>query len=56
MKNYSIPRTMAGGSWRYDCDPIEHYPQSRVEVAAGFALAMVIGVVLALALVHWWTT
>lgn len=56
MKNFQIPRTMESGSWRYDCDPISHYPQSRTEAAAGVVLAVVIGVVLAAALLHWWAS
>ena len=55
MKNYVIPRTMERASWRYDCDPISHYPQSRTERAAGVVLAVVIGVLMAAALVAWWT-
>ena len=53
MKNFTIPRTMEQGRWAFDCDPIEHYPQSRTEKAAGVVLAVVIGVLLAAALVHW---
>jgi len=54
MKNFTVPRTMDSGSWRYDCDPISHYPQSRSERAAGVVLAVVIGVLLAAAMLHWW--
>lgn len=56
MKNFQIPRTMEGGSWRYDCDPISHYPQSRTERAAGVVLAVVLGIIGAAMLVHWWAT
>lgn len=55
MKNFHIPRTMEAGSWRYDCDPIQHFPQSRTEHAAGFVLAVVIGILLAASLAHWWS-
>ena len=33
---------------------IQHFPQSRTESAAGFVLAIVLGIVGAAALVHWW--
>ncbi len=55
MKNYTIPRTMESGHWSFNADPIEHYPQSRTERAAGVVLAVVIGVMMALALVAWWS-
>lgn len=54
MKNYTIPRTMESSHWSFDADPIEHYPQSRIERAAGVVLAVVIGIFLAAALLHWW--
>lgn len=54
MKNFTIPRTMESGRWSYDADPIQFYPQSRTERAAGVVLAVVIGVFLAAAAVHWW--
>lgn len=41
MKNFHIPRTMEGGS--------------RTESALGVILATVIGIVLAAALVHFWS-
>lgn len=53
MKNFVIPRTMESGHWSFDADPIQHFPQSRTEKAAGVVLAVVIGVLLAAALVHW---
>ena len=56
MKNYTIPRTMESGHWSFNADPIEHYPQSRTERAAGVVLAVFIGVAMALALVAWWTS
>jgi hypothetical protein len=55
MKNYTIPRTMESGHWSFNADPIEHYPQSRTERAAGVFLAVVIGILMATALVAWWT-
>lgn len=54
MKNYTIPRTMESGRWSYDCDPIQHFPQSRTESAAGVVVAIVIGIFLAAGFVHWW--
>jgi hypothetical protein len=56
MKNFVVPRTMEQGRWAFDADPISYYPQSRTEKAAGVVLAVVIGVLMALALVAWWTT
>jgi ABC-type nitrate/sulfonate/bicarbonate transport system permease component len=56
MKNYTIPRTMESSHWSFDADPIEHYPQSRTEVAAGVVLAVVIGIALAVLLMAWWTS
>ena len=56
MKNFVIPRTMESGQWAFDADPIQHFPQSRTEHAAGFVLAVVIGIVLAAALVHWYAS
>jgi len=55
MKNYVIPRTMESGHWSFNADPIEHYPQSRTERAAGVVLAVVIGILMAGALVVWWS-
>jgi hypothetical protein len=55
MKNFVIPRTMESGHWSFNADPIEHYPQSRTEKVAGLVLAVVIGVLMALALVAWWS-
>ena len=54
MKNFTIPRTMEQGRWAFDADPIQHFPQSRTEVAAGVALAVVLGILFAAAAVHWW--
>ena len=54
MKNYVIPRTMESGHWSFNADPISHYPQSRTERAAGVLLAVVIGILMAAALLHWW--
>jgi hypothetical protein len=56
MKNFHIPRTMEAGSWRYDCDPIQHFPQSRTEHAAGVVLAIVIGILLAASAAHWYAS
>lgn len=53
MKNFTIPRTMESGHWSFDADPIQHFPQSRTEKAAGVVLAVVIGVLLAWLLVNW---
>jgi hypothetical protein len=55
VKNYVIPRTMESGHWSFNADPIEHYPQSRTERAAGVVLAVVIGMMMATALVAWWS-
>lgn len=55
MKNFVIPRTMESGRWSYDCDPIQHFPQSRTESAAGVVLAVLIGIIGAALLVHWWS-
>lgn len=56
MKNYTIPRTMESGHWSFNADPIEFYPQSRTERAAGVVLAVVIGIIGAASLVHWWAS
>jgi hypothetical protein len=56
MKNFVIPRTMESGHWSFNADPIEHYPQSRTERAAGVVLAVVIGLLGAAALLHWWAS
>jgi hypothetical protein len=55
MKNYTIPRTMEQGRWAFDADPISYHPQSRTEKVAGLVLAVVIGVLMALVLVAWWS-
>lgn len=40
-----------------DFDPISHYPRiPRQQQAAGVVLAIVIGIVGAVALVHWWAS
>ncbi len=49
----TTPRTMEDATWVAGGQAIHHYPQSRTERAAGFVLAVVIGVLLAAALVHW---
>jgi len=54
VKNFVVPRTMESGHWSFNADPIEHYPQSRTERAAGVVLAVVIGILMAAALLHWW--
>ena len=36
-----------------DSDPVTFYPQGRISNIAGFLMAVVIGVLLALLLVHW---
>lgn len=53
-------RMLAGRTWASawraaDADPIER-PRSRVALGADIALAVVIGIGLALALVHWWAS
>jgi hypothetical protein len=50
------PRTMEDATWVAGGQAIHHYPQSRTERAAGIVLAVVIGILMALALVAWWTT
>lgn len=49
----TTPRTMADATWVAGGQAIHHYPQSRTERAAGVVLAIVIGALLAAALVHW---
>ena len=56
MKNFVIPRTMESGQWSFDADPIQRFPQSRTEHAAGFVLAVVIAILLAAAALHWWSS
>lgn len=56
MKNYTIPRTMESGRWAFDADPIQHFPESGTQKVYGFVLALVIGIGLALALVHFWVS
>lgn len=53
--HYLTPRTMEDATWVSGGQAIHHYPQSRTEVAAGFVLAVTIGILLAAAAVHWWT-
>lgn len=50
---FETPRTMESATWVTSGQAIHHYPQSRTEVAAGVVLAVVIGVLLAAALLHW---
>ena len=50
------PRQMRDAQFWVNADPIEFHPQSRTEVGAGFVLAVVIGIALALALVHFWVS
>jgi len=52
----STPRTMEDATWVAGGQAIHHYPQSRTERAAGVFLAVVIGILMAAALLHWWTT
>jgi len=47
------PRTMQEATWISSGEAIHHYPQSRSERAAGVVLAVVIGTLLAAALLHW---
>jgi ABC-type nitrate/sulfonate/bicarbonate transport system permease component len=51
----TTPRTMEDATWVAGGQAIHHYPQSRTERAAGLFLAVVIGVLLAAALVAWWS-
>ena len=51
----TTPRTMEDATWVAGGQAIHYYPQSRTERAAGVVLAVVIGVLMALALVAWWT-
>ena len=50
---YVTPRTMQDCTFIESGNAFTHYPQSRTESAAGVILAIVIGVLLAAALVHW---
>jgi hypothetical protein len=49
------PRTMDEATWISGGNAIQHFPQSRTESAAGFVLAIVIGIIGAAAAVHWWS-
>jgi ABC-type nitrate/sulfonate/bicarbonate transport system permease component len=51
----TTPRTLEDATWVAGGQAIHHYPQSRTEKVAGLVLAVVIGVLMALALVAWWT-
>lgn len=51
---YTTPRTMDEATWISGGNAVHHYPQSRTEVAAGVVLAVVLGIVFAAALLHWW--
>lgn len=48
------PRTMQSATWIEGGQAVHFYPQSRTESAAGVVLAIVLGIVFAAALVHWW--
>ena len=50
------PRTLDECTFIAGGNAIQHFPQSRTEHAAGFVLAVVIGIVLAAALVHWYAS
>lgn len=50
---HTTPRTMESATWIASGQAIHYYPQSRTERAAGVVLAVVIGILLAAALVHW---
>ena len=50
----TTPRTMDDATWVAGGQAIHHYPQSRTERAAGVVLAVVIGIIGAAGLVHWW--
>jgi hypothetical protein len=51
----TTPRTMEDATWVAGGQAIHHYPQSRTERAAGVVLAVVIGILMAGALVVWWS-
>lgn len=48
------PRTLDECTFIAGGNAIQHYPQSRTESAAGFVLAVIIGIIGAAAFVHWW--
>lgn len=52
----STPRTMEDATWVAGGQAIHHYPQSRTERAAGFVLAVTLGITFAAAAVHWWAS
>ena len=54
--HYLTPRTMEDATWVSGGQAIHHYPQSRTESAAGVVLAIVLGIVFAAAMVHWWAS
>lgn len=51
----TTPRTMEDATWVAGGQAIHYYPQSRTEKVAGLVLAVVIGVLMAGALVAWWS-
>jgi len=52
---HTTPRTMDECTFISGGQAIHHYPQSRTESAAGVVLAIVIGILLAAAVLHWWS-
>ena len=49
-------RSMQAAFGPYTDDKLQPMRESRTESAAGFMLAVLIGVLLAAALVHWWAS
>lgn len=51
------PRTMGEAFKGADyADPISYYPKPAIERAADVVLAVIVGVCLTAALVHWWAS
>ena len=56
QSHFATPRTMHDGTWIANAQAIHHFRQSRTESAAGVVLAVVIGILLAAALLHWYSS
>lgn len=48
------PRTLDECTFIAGGNAIQHFPQSRTESAAGVVLAVILGILLAASLAHWW--
>ena len=54
--HYLTPRSLDACHWDARGQALHHFPQRDRENAASVALAIVMGVLLALYLVHWWAS